>query len=111
MLAAEFDHIGGAFATPWQSVVDGLRVLEILGSVPLLFFAVARIFQSPSGGQRALSVSSACYVTITVYGLLERLGDPFSALVPLALLAVVSGLYGGWHFYRGDSPRQPPPGP
>lgn len=95
----------------WQAALDVLRWFEILGSIPLLFFATARIWQSPGRAQKALSVSSALYILTVVYGLVDRLGEPASPRVALSFLAVVSGLYGGWHFYRGDSPRQPPPGP
>lgn len=92
---------------PWQGLVDAVRICEVLGCAPLLFFAVARIFQSPSRAQQALSVSSALFITTVAYGVLDRLGEPPTPRLVLTFLAVAAGLWGGWHFYHGDTLRQP----
>lgn len=91
----------------WQVTVDVIRIVEVLGCLPLLFFSAARIFQSPSWAQRALGLSSVLFIITAGYGLLDNLGRPATLRVGLVLIGVIAGLWGGWRFYRGTTLREP----
>lgn len=91
----------------WQTALDVLRIVEIVGSIPMLFFTGARVVQAPTPGYRALAVSSVLYVLAVMYVLLDHVGQPATPQVALVFGAVAFGLWGSWQVYRGGAPRDP----
>lgn len=99
---------GGLVSPPhWQWAVDLIRVLEVVGCVPLLFLSASRVWQAPSYGQRALGVSSCFFIVTAAYGLLDNLGRPATPRIVLVAVGLIAGLWGGWRFFVGDTLREP----